>query len=68
VGGLVLSSPYLYETMIFGLPGECGARVFLRVHPLCVIEITGVQKSQPCPFDLEKPVQVELQVRKSVES
>jgi hypothetical protein len=54
--------------MIFGLPGECGARVFLRVHPLCVIEITGVQKSQPCPFDLEKPVHVKLQVRKSVES
>ena len=56
--GIILSFTYHFETMIFGLPGECGAHVFPRVHPLCAFEIARVQRSQPCPLGLEKPIQV----------
>lgn len=44
---------YLFETMIFELPGEFDVHVFLRVHQPGMVEITMVLKIQPCLLDPE---------------
>uniref|UniRef100_A0A7C9EJH8 Uncharacterized protein n=1 Tax=Opuntia streptacantha TaxID=393608 RepID=A0A7C9EJH8_OPUST len=41
----------LAETMTFGLPGECGAHVFLKAHQFCATGITMVLKIRPSPLD-----------------